>query len=187
MTELYEPEVADLPKPDVVESVKSGADGGDTGVSTTLYTAEGVEEEEGEMPTDFERLWKHTSDNPQDFNSWTDLLQYCEQEVNGLKTDYIALLLGRHQNVLCFSFHYLQGHMRASRQALNAFLVRYPLCYGYWKKFADLERQAGHNDKAEEVRTCIDGQFSYCIKIQKNKSNLKAEKNSSVMVVMLLY
>ncbi|XP_048032967.1 pre-mRNA-processing factor 39 isoform X3 [Megalobrama amblycephala] len=120
--ELYEPEVADLPKPDVVESVKSGADGGDTGVSTASYTAEG-EEEEGEMPTDFERLWKHTSDNPQDFNSWTDLLQYCEQE----------------------------GHMRASRQALNAFLVRYPLCYGYWKKFADLERQVGHNDKAEEV------------------------------------
>lgn len=46
--------------------------------------------------------------------------------------------------------------MRASRQALNAFLVRYPLCYGYWKKFVDLERQAGHNDKAEEVRICID-------------------------------
>lgn len=46
--------------------------------------------------------------------------------------------------------------MRASRQALNAFLVRYPLCYGYWKKFVDLERRAGHNDKAEEVRTFID-------------------------------
>ncbi|XP_056113274.1 pre-mRNA-processing factor 39, partial [Rhinichthys klamathensis goyatoka] len=123
VTELYEPEVADLPKPDVEESVKSGADGGDTGFSTASYTAEGEEEEEGEMPTDFERLWNLTSNNPQDFNSWTDLLQYCEQE----------------------------GHIRASRQALNAFLVRYPLCYGYWKKFVDLERRAGHNDKAEEV------------------------------------
>lgn len=107
MTELYEPEVADLPKPDVVESVRSGADGGDTGVSTAPYTVEGAEEE-GEMPTDFERLWKHTSDNPQDFNSWTDLLQYCEQEVNGLKTDYIALLLGQHQNVSWFHvFHFI--------------------------------------------------------------------------------
>uniref|UniRef100_A0A8C1U6I7 Si:ch211-114c17.1 n=1 Tax=Cyprinus carpio TaxID=7962 RepID=A0A8C1U6I7_CYPCA len=90
---------------------------------TTPYTAEGEEEEEGEMPADFQRLWKLTSDNPQDFNSWTDLLQYCEQE----------------------------GHMRACRQALNAFLLRYPLCYGYWKKFADLERRAGHVNKAEEV------------------------------------
>ncbi|XP_039504709.1 pre-mRNA-processing factor 39 isoform X2 [Pimephales promelas] len=123
VTELYEPEVADLPKPDVEESVKSGADGGDTGISTASYTAEGEEEEGGGMPTDFERLWKLTIDNPQDFNSWTDLLQYCEQE----------------------------GHIQASRQALNAFLVRYPLCYGYWKKFVDLERRAGHNDKAEEV------------------------------------
>ncbi|XP_077103888.1 pre-mRNA-processing factor 39 isoform X2 [Siphateles boraxobius] len=105
--------------PDVEESVKSGAD---ACISTASYTAEG-EEEEGEMPTDFERLWTLASNNPQDFNSWTDLLQYCEQE----------------------------GHMRASRQALNAFLVRYPLCYGYWKKFVDLERRAGHNDKAEEV------------------------------------
>ncbi|KAF4104925.1 pre-mRNA-processing factor 39 isoform X1 [Onychostoma macrolepis] len=123
VTELYDPEVADLPKTDVEESAESGADGGDTGAPTASYTAEGEEEEEGEVPADFQRLWKLTSDNPQDFNSWTDLLQYCEQE----------------------------GHVRACRQALNAFLLRYPLCYGYWKKFADLERRAGHVDKAEEV------------------------------------
>ncbi|XP_051513882.1 pre-mRNA-processing factor 39-like isoform X2 [Myxocyprinus asiaticus] len=119
---LYDPEVAELPKSDVVGSEESG-DGGDTSAPTASYTAEGEEEEEGELPADFERLWKLTSDNPLDFNSWTDLLQYCEQE----------------------------GHMRACRQSLNAFLARYPLCYGYWKKFADLERRAGHNNKAEKV------------------------------------
>ncbi len=80
MTELYDPEVADLPKPDVEESAESGADGGDTGAPTASYTAEG--EEEGEMPADFQRLWKRTGDNPQDFYSWTDLLHYCEREVN---------------------------------------------------------------------------------------------------------
>ncbi|XP_056328556.1 pre-mRNA-processing factor 39 isoform X1 [Danio aesculapii] len=121
--EHNEPEDADLPKPDDEEET-GGADGGDPDpVVPTASITTGGEEEEGEMPADFERLWKITSDNPQDFNSWTDLLQYCEQE----------------------------GHMRASRQALNAFLLRYPLCYGYWKKFADLERRAGHNEKAEEV------------------------------------
>lgn len=41
------------------------------------------EDEEGELPADFERLWKAANDNPQDFTSWTDLLQYCEQEVCG--------------------------------------------------------------------------------------------------------
>ena len=39
------------------------------------------EDEEGELPADFERLWKAASDTPNDFTSWTDLLQYCEQEV----------------------------------------------------------------------------------------------------------
>ncbi|KAM6924140.1 pre-mRNA-processing factor 39 [Xenentodon cancila] len=86
-----------------------------------------IPSEEEELPADFERMWKTANDNPQDFTSWTDLLQYCEQE----------------------------GHAVASRRALEAFLARYPLCYGYWKKFADLERRAGYNDKAEEV--CIRG------------------------------
>nr|XP_019940465.1 PREDICTED: pre-mRNA-processing factor 39-like [Paralichthys olivaceus] len=85
------------------------------------------EDEEGELPADFERLWKVTQDCPQDFTSWTDLLQYCEQE----------------------------SHITASRRALVAFLTHYPLCYGYWKKFTDLERRAGYNSKAEEV--CIQG------------------------------
>lgn len=40
-----------------------------------------VEDEDGELPADFERLWQAANDNPQDFTSWTDLLQYCEQEV----------------------------------------------------------------------------------------------------------
>lgn len=59
-----------------------------------------------------------------------------------------------------------QSHVTASRRALEAFLVRYPLCYGYWKKYADLERRAGYNDKAEEVkqeginRICIKEVFS---------------------------
>ncbi|KAM9741407.1 pre-mRNA-processing factor 39 isoform 2-T2 [Menidia menidia] len=95
--------------------------------SASFALPPGQEDEEGELPADFERLWKAAHDNPQDFPSWTDLLQYCEQEI----------------------------HITASRRALEAFLRRYPLCYGYWKKFTDLERRATHNDKAEEV--CIQG------------------------------
>uniref|UniRef100_A0A672J308 Pre-mRNA-processing factor 39-like n=1 Tax=Salarias fasciatus TaxID=181472 RepID=A0A672J308_SALFA len=82
---------------------------------------------DGEVPADFERLWKAAHDNAQNFSSWTDLLQYCEHET----------------------------HLASSRRALRAFLLRYPLCYGYWKKFVDLERRSGSNDKAEEV--CVQG------------------------------
>uniref|UniRef100_A0A3Q3W5F2 Uncharacterized protein n=1 Tax=Mola mola TaxID=94237 RepID=A0A3Q3W5F2_MOLML len=91
------------------------------------FLPQAAEDEEGGLPADFERLWKAAHDNPQDFTCWTDLLQYCEHE----------------------------GHIPASRRALETFLARYPLCYGYWKKFADLERRAGNNNKAEEV--CIQG------------------------------
>ncbi|XP_057205331.1 pre-mRNA-processing factor 39 isoform X1 [Triplophysa rosa] len=118
---LHEPEVAAPSKPDVELSAES-AGNEDLGAPAAPYTAEG-QEEEGELPAEFEKLWKLTSENPLNFNSWTDLLQYCEQE----------------------------GHLIASCQALNAFLARYPLCYGYWKKFADIERRAGHHIKAEEV------------------------------------
>lgn len=39
------------------------------------------ENEEKHLPADFERLWLTAHENPLDFTSWTDLLQYCEQEV----------------------------------------------------------------------------------------------------------
>lgn len=115
---FHEPEAAGFTKPDVEQSGETGGDG----ENAAPYTAQG-DEEEADLPADFEKLWKQTCENPLDFNSWTDLLQYCEQE----------------------------GHLRACRQALNGFLVRFPLCYGYWKKYSDIERRAGHNTKAEEV------------------------------------
>uniref|UniRef100_A0A8C7J002 Pre-mRNA-processing factor 39-like n=1 Tax=Oncorhynchus kisutch TaxID=8019 RepID=A0A8C7J002_ONCKI len=111
-------------------SEENGGEEASEAAAATAYNmplVENEEEEDGELPADFDRLWKLAHDNPQDFSSWTDLLQYSEQE----------------------------SHMTASRRALVAFLARYPLCYGYWKKFADLERRAGYTNKAQEV--CVQG------------------------------
>ncbi|XP_046847919.1 pre-mRNA-processing factor 39-like isoform X2 [Xenia sp. Carnegie-2017] len=38
-----------------------------------------------------------------------------------------------------------------ARKAFEAFLKRYPFCYGYWKKFADMERKSDEIDRAREV------------------------------------
>ena len=39
-----------------------------------------------------------------------------------------------------------------AREAYDAFLNRYPYCYGYWKKFADYEkRNGGAKEKAMMV------------------------------------
>ncbi|XP_069014620.1 pre-mRNA-processing factor 39 isoform X2 [Embiotoca jacksoni] len=78
---------------------------------------------EPELPSEFEKLFKGCEDNPEDFNSWVYLLQYVEQE-----------------NVLT-----------AVRKAFDIFLMRYPYCYGYWKKYADIEKKHGNVQVAEEV------------------------------------
>lgn len=48
----------------------------------SISTHRAAEDVDKGLPADFERLWKAAHDNPQDFTSWTDLLQYCEQEVS---------------------------------------------------------------------------------------------------------
>ncbi|KAI0239782.1 hypothetical protein LSAT2_009504 [Lamellibrachia satsuma] len=70
--------------------------------------------------TELDKYWKVVEDNPSDFTGWTYLLQYVEQERN----------------------------METVRKAFDAFFVHYPYCYGYWKKYADLEKEP---DKVEQV------------------------------------
>uniref|UniRef100_I3IWV1 Pre-mRNA-processing factor 39 n=1 Tax=Oreochromis niloticus TaxID=8128 RepID=I3IWV1_ORENI len=76
-----------------------------------------------ELPSEFEKLFKGVEENPEDFNAWVYLLQYVEQE-----------------NVLT-----------AVRKAFDVFFLRYPYCYGYWKKYADIEKKHGNVQVAEEV------------------------------------
>ncbi|XP_038643377.1 mucin-17-like [Scyliorhinus canicula] len=86
----------------------------------------GLMESEGSIPpypADFEKYWKIVEDNPYDFTGWTYILQYVEQE----------------------------NHVWAVRKAFDAFFTRYPYCYGYWKKYADIEKRLGFTKEAEEV------------------------------------
>lgn len=79
---------------------------------------------EGEVVNEQElKYWKAVKENPADFTSWTYLLQFVEQE----------------------------NKLSSARQAFDAFFKRYPYCYGYWKKYADMERKNGNNDRAREV------------------------------------
>lgn len=39
----------------------------------------------------------------------------------------------------------------ASRKAFDAFFLHYPYCYGYWKKYADIEKKHGYIHMADEV------------------------------------
>ncbi|XP_010213465.1 PREDICTED: uncharacterized protein LOC104568275 [Tinamus guttatus] len=44
-----------------------------------------------------------------------------------------------------------ENHIFAARKAFDAFFSHYPYCYGYWKKYADMERRFDFPKEAEEV------------------------------------
>lgn len=44
-----------------------------------------------------------------------------------------------------------QNKLESARKAFGSFFQRYPYCYGYWKKFADMERKNGNMENAKEV------------------------------------
>uniref|UniRef100_A0A8D2N4T3 Pre-mRNA processing factor 39 n=1 Tax=Zonotrichia albicollis TaxID=44394 RepID=A0A8D2N4T3_ZONAL len=79
---------------------------------------------EADFPPDFDKFWKVVEDNPQDFTGWVYLLQYVEQE----------------------------NHLPAARKAFDRFFSHYPYCYGYWKKYADLEKRHDNVKQSDEVR-----------------------------------
>ncbi|XP_069501062.1 uncharacterized protein [Ambystoma mexicanum] len=112
----------------------AGCNGTDSGTGASAYASylghggalyPGSDAGEGSLPLpqEFDKYWKATEDNPSDFTAWTDLLEYLEQA----------------------------NHIIASRKAYAAFFTRYPYCYGYWKKYADMEQRFGCLKEAEEV------------------------------------
>lgn len=51
----------------------------------------------------------------------------------------------------CLGYFDLQGNIMKIRKVYDAFLAEFPLCYGYWKKYADHEARIGSMDKVVEV------------------------------------
>lgn len=45
----------------------------------------------------------------------------------------------------------MQNDISKIRKVYDAFLAEFPLCYGYWKKYADHEARFTSNDKVVEV------------------------------------
>ncbi|XP_045423866.1 pre-mRNA-processing factor 39 isoform X1 [Lemur catta] len=80
-------------------------------------------ETEANFPPEYEKFWKTVENNPQDFTGWVYLLQYVEQE----------------------------NHLMAARKAFDKFFIHYPYCYGYWKKYADLEKRHDNIKQSDEV------------------------------------
>ncbi|VDP91393.1 unnamed protein product [Echinostoma caproni] len=71
----------------------------------------------------FSKLLKKALDNPTEFNVWTTLLDLVEKQQN----------------------------IDHARKAFENFFDHFPYCYGYWKKWADMERHKGNKEEALNV------------------------------------
>ncbi|KAJ6401612.1 hypothetical protein OIU84_016919 [Salix udensis] len=98
-----------------------------------------------EMSVEEDRLWSIVKANSLDFDAWIALLHETEKVAG----DKILKI----------------------QKVYDAFLVEFPLCYGYWNKYADHEAHLGFMDKVVEVyeRAVLGVTFSvdiwlhYCI------------------------
>ena len=76
--------------------------------------------------------WRQLAD-PQEFENWEKLVRAAELQEGGL---------GRNSSPQAIA---------ATRDTYDRFLARFPLFFGYWKKYADLEFAIAGTESAEMV------------------------------------
>ncbi|KAJ6728950.1 PRE-MRNA-PROCESSING FACTOR 39 [Salix viminalis] len=107
----------------VAASVENGNAGEVLGVAAVEQQL--VDGSVPEMSAEEDQLWSIVKANSLDFDAWTALIDETEKVAG----DRILKI----------------------RKVYDAFLVEFPLCYGYWKKYADHEARLGFMDKVVEV------------------------------------
>ncbi|KAI8636817.1 hypothetical protein BD408DRAFT_454442 [Parasitella parasitica] len=81
--------------------------------------------------TEWDRLWQTVCDTPDDFTTWEQLIRVTEEQGGGFSKASSPESITRLETVY------------------DHFLQKFPLCFGYWKKYADLQL-AIHGEKGAE-------------------------------------
>ncbi|KAI8846934.1 hypothetical protein BC829DRAFT_444937 [Chytridium lagenaria] len=90
-------------------------------------------EETTEPQTEWEKYWGLVSANPDDFTSWEALIRVAETANGGISKESSA------------------EDISNLRTVYDHFLAKFPLCFGYWKKYADWELNLDGDDKADSI------------------------------------
>ncbi|CAM6096792.1 unnamed protein product [Calypogeia fissa] len=143
---------ADDVKPVGAEVQRDGnANGNADGVvvpATAPFELQPPVEEVAAPSTEEDRLWAVVKSNSADFNAWTQLIQETEKLDLALKI----------------------------RKVYDAFLGEFPLCYGYWKKYADHEARLGTPEKIVEVYERAVRAVTYSVDIWMHYASYAMEK-----------
>ncbi|KAL6564512.1 hypothetical protein OROMI_015962 [Orobanche minor] len=117
-------EAGDGPSMGITENGDASADGFGTAASHQPLDGSG-KLFTAAFSAEEERLWSIVMTNSLDFDAWTALIE---------ETERISL-----------------GNILKIRKVYDTFLTEFPLCYGYWKKYADHEARLSSLDKVAEV------------------------------------
>ncbi|XP_076129041.1 pre-mRNA-processing factor 39 isoform X1 [Alosa pseudoharengus] len=150
---------SDAGSPSNMELEDAGKEGGEEEEDSAMVLTDAAPEEPA-LPSEYDRLSKVVEENPDDFNGWVYLLQYVEQE----------------------------NHLPAARKAFDDFFLHYPYCYGYWKKYADIEKKNGEVQVADEVYRrglqaiplSVDLWLHYISFLKENQDNTDGEAESRI-------
>ncbi|KAI1159113.1 pre-mRNA-processing factor 39 [Nemania serpens] len=109
----------------------------------------GVSDEEN---AEMQKLHQDVEADTDSFETWEKLIRACEAQEGGLNRNSSPQALA------------------TLRDAYDRFLLKFPLLFGYWKKYADLEFNISGPESAEtiyergcaSVKNCVDLWASYC-------------------------
>ena len=68
-------------------------------------------------------------------------------------------------------------HIHPYRDAYDAFLKRYPYCYGYWKKYADTERKHENMAMTEKVSWSQHAGSYHAVEFSRNRISFPSRRN----------
>lgn len=85
--------------------------------------------------TEWDRLWKTVREAPDNFGCWEQMIRVAEE--GGITKASTPEKITRLESVY------------------DSFLSKFPLCFGYWKKYADWELAAHGPESAENVMPLI--------------------------------
>ncbi|RIB26755.1 hypothetical protein C2G38_1996840 [Gigaspora rosea] len=103
------------------------------GVSEQTQIEESTNSETLPQQSDLERYWDIVRSNPDDFTSWEYLIRVAETAEGGLTPQSPP------------------ENITNMRSVFDQFLEKFPLCFGYWKKYADFEFNIQGPTEAEKI------------------------------------
>jgi len=80
-------------------------------------------------------MLKSQASDPEEFEHWEKLVRAAEAQEGGLNRNSSPQAIA------------------STRESYDLFLARYPLFYGFWKRYADLEFAIAGTEAAEMVST----------------------------------